>query len=169
MKKILFSVALILAMFMPLMVKAEDKVNVYVFVGRECAYCARLEEYLNTIKEEKNLNVIYYETWYNSTNLQGLKKAADYYKIEESKQTSVPLMVIGSRHFSGYADYMNPDIERAIDDYNGDDQSIVLLVADLVGLPSIHGSNISNSAVAVVFILIVLGGVFLFAAPKKKV
>ena len=52
MKKILFSVALILAMFMPLMVKAEDKVNVYVFVGRDCAYCARLEEYLNTIKEE---------------------------------------------------------------------------------------------------------------------
>lgn len=169
MKKILFSIALILAMFMPLMVKAEDKVNVYVFVGRDCAYCARLEEYLNTIKEEKNLNVIYYETWYNSINADGLRKVEDYYKVDQTEKGKVPFMIIGEKVVSGYADYMNPEIERAIDNYNGDDQNLVLLVADLVGLPSIHGSNISNSAVAVVFILIVLGGVFLFAAPKKKV
>jgi glutaredoxin/uncharacterized membrane protein YtjA (UPF0391 family) len=165
MKKILFSLILVLTIFMPLIVKAEDKINVYAFVSKTCPACAKLENHLNTIKEDQNLNIIYYEVA-NTNNEKVLVEAGNYYKID--RIGSVPLMIIGDKHFSGYAENMNPEILLAIEEYQGDDQNIVELVAGLSGSSSIHG-NTNNSAIAVIFIFIVLAGVFLFAAPKKKI
>ena len=92
--------------------KAPNTVNMYVFYGDGCPHCAELEEYIKSnLKKDARvkdfINVVYYETWYDTTNQQFLSAVGQ--ELEVSVR-GVPFIVIGSDYFEGYGSQMNDSI-----------------------------------------------------------
>lgn len=160
MKKLLVMFVLML-LALPININASEKVNVYAFVGNGCPHCAELEEYLDDVKDKFNINVIYYEVWYNKINAEVLDVVQKHYKVAES----VPFMIIGEENFQGYAPYMNESIENAIANYEQDDAELLEFVKDAVpGLP-----KTSPNYIILVVVSILIVGLYFFIKPKKKV
>ncbi|MCX8147245.1 MAG: hypothetical protein N3D84_02150, partial [Candidatus Woesearchaeota archaeon] len=62
-----------------------NKVDVYVFYGKGCPHCAKLESFLEDIKPtHPNLNIIMFEVYFNQTNREIMEKMAEAFgtKIE---------------------------------------------------------------------------------------
>lgn len=105
--------SLFLFMFIPNYISAlEQEVTIHVFHGDGCGYCALEKEFLQELANEyENLNIILYETWYDTTNAQLLELVGTALDVEI---TGVPFTIIGDYYFSGYADTMNEDIIEEI-------------------------------------------------------
>ena len=119
MKKI-FKLCLILAiLLLPLTVKAENKITLYLFHGDGCPHCAAEIEFLNGIKDKyDNLEIVKYEVWYNEENSEFLKKVKSSFDVDNSY---VPTTIIGDTLFTGYGDTSGGKIERAIKYYSKND------------------------------------------------
>jgi glutaredoxin len=157
--------AILLFMFVPNMVKAEDKVNIYVFYGRDCPHCAKEKTFLASIKDEYNLNIMYYETWYNKTNLEIFEEVG---KIFDENTTSVPFTIIGDKTFVGYSEFMDGEIRSAIRTYTKDNDELVALVQDAIADGTAGDNTTTNRYVVLGFFgAIVVAGVVMFL-PKKK-
>ncbi len=91
---------------------SNNTVEINAFVSVTCPHCAKLEEYLNEIKDDyPYLKVNIYEVTQNEENRQLLMKMAQDYGISVQ---AVPTYFIGGQHFVGYAPSMNQDIIDAI-------------------------------------------------------
>jgi thiol-disulfide isomerase/thioredoxin len=99
--KIIF-LTLALFFLFPLVGKTiENKVNVYVFYGRDCPHCKVLLADLETIKQEKSYIQIYkYEVTYNYNNANLFDKVASQLGASSG---GVPFTVIGTKYFVGYS------------------------------------------------------------------
>lgn len=124
MKKIMvFLIAL--TILLPFNIKAQDKVNVYVFHGRECPHCAAAIKYIKSVETKYNLDVFYYEVWHNTDNYDIMKDV----KINFGDSgIGVPYIVIGEKTFTGFADYTKNDLVRAFDSYTADNKDFVTLL-----------------------------------------
>ena len=47
---------------------AKEKVNMYLFYGRECPHCEQLIEKLEYLKKQYPIKVYMYEIWHNQKN-----------------------------------------------------------------------------------------------------
>lgn len=115
--KIIF-LTLALFFLFPLVGKTiENKVNVYVFYGRDCPHCKVLLADLETIKQEKSYIQIYkYEVTYNYNNANLFDKVASQLGASSG---GVPFTVIGTKYFVGYSTAQTkPLIEYAIKIYS---------------------------------------------------
>ena len=83
-------------LILPFTVLAEEnqKVNVYFFYGDGCSYCAQAEEFFDSIEDEygDHYNLVMYETWNNSDNVDLMNEVADLRKEEPE---GVPYIIIG--------------------------------------------------------------------------
>ena len=119
MKKIIRLCLLLVILLFPLMVKAENKVTLYLFHGDGCPHCAEEIKYLNGIKGKyKNLEIVKYEVWYNEENSEFLKSVKSAFGVDNSY---VPATIIGDTLIMGYSDNTGPKIERAIKYYSEND------------------------------------------------
>lgn len=117
----------------------EQEVTVYLFYGEGCPHCADEKVFLAQLQEEyDNLNVVLYETWYNSNNLELANIVRDKIGIESA---SVPLTIIGDYYFIGYADYMNDDIIKNIENQGMNGQ--IDLIEHILNDESIEGLDFS--------------------------
>ena len=83
-----------------------------LFYGRGCPHCAARQEYLGTLHGRfPQLHVRAYEVYFNGANARLFERIADAYKFEIE---GVPTAFLGDRVFSGYAEDMQPAIERQI-------------------------------------------------------
>lgn len=90
----------------------EEEVNIHVFYGDGCGYCALEKEFLQElVNEYDNLNVILYEVWYDTSNYSLLEKVTETLGTELS---GVPFTVIGDYFFSGYSSSMDSTIIQEI-------------------------------------------------------
>ena len=113
-KKILF-LFIFLFTFIP-NIKAEEKVNLYLFYGDGCPHCAKEKELLNNLqKEYDNLEINTYEVWYDEDNNILLDKVKNAFK-NDSKY--VPFTVIGTKVYVGFNDNIASQIETAIAYYS---------------------------------------------------
>jgi len=115
--KIIF-LTLALFFLFPLVGKTiENKVNIYVFYGRDCPHCKVLLADLETIKQEKPYVQIYkYEVTYNYNNANLFDKVASQLGASSG---GVPFTVIGTKYFVGYSTAQTkPLIEYAIKIYS---------------------------------------------------
>ena len=114
--KIIF-LTLALFFLFPLVGKTiENKVNVYVFYGRDCPHCKVLLADLETIKQEKPYIQIYKYEVSNFNNGNLFNKVAS--KLGASSG-GVPFTVIGTKYFVGYSTAQTkPLIEYAIKIYS---------------------------------------------------
>ena len=121
MKKIIISLIAFTFLFIP-NVNAEDKIDIYLFYGDGCTHCAHEEEYLEDLqKENKDIEVHLYETWYNEENQILSTRVKNALGIENS---GVPFTVIGNTGMVGFGTNTKYQIENLIKHYD-DDISIV--------------------------------------------
>ena len=117
MKKI-FSLLLILVLFVPVMVRAEDTedtpevisankepVNLYIFRSDTCGYCKALMEWLNSddIQEKYGayFKIVDFEVSGSQDNTKLMQKVKDYFKVTSQ---GVPYIVIGKYDYpDGFA------------------------------------------------------------------
>ena len=100
----------------------DNKINLYLFHGAECPHCMEERNWLDTIKEKykDNLNIYYYEVWHNSSNKQIMENVCSDLDIE---CRSVPLTVVGDKHFSGFSEAAASRIENIINEFIASDNT----------------------------------------------
>ena len=117
MKKLSFLVIAMLMLLIPFTVKADKKVNVYLFRGEGCPHCEEaIEWFNNTLSKDEEYSKYYkfidYEVWYDQDNSELMDKVAKELGTEAS---GVPFIVIGDKYFSGFSASASPDqIKNAI-------------------------------------------------------
>jgi cytochrome c biogenesis protein CcdA/thiol-disulfide isomerase/thioredoxin len=83
-----------------------------LFYGRGCPHCAAMRDYLGTLHERyPQLRVRAYEVYFDGANARLFERMADAYRFEIE---GVPTAFLGDRVISGYAEDMQPEIERQI-------------------------------------------------------
>jgi cytochrome c biogenesis protein CcdA/glutaredoxin len=86
--------------------------DLVLFYGRGCPHCAAMRDYLATLKDRHpQLRVQAYEVYFDGANARLFERMADAYKF---KIEGVPTAFLGDAVFSGYAETMQPAIERQI-------------------------------------------------------
>lgn len=117
MKKILV-IIMLLMLFNIYSVSAKERVNLYLFHGRECPHCNEEIKYLNKIaKKYKNVNIKYYEVWHNKNNNELMNSVKNSFDINSK---GVPLTIIGHYKFLGFSENTKKQIKQAIEDCSYD-------------------------------------------------
>ena len=112
-KKILFLLTLFLVL--PFTKVNAEELTIDFFYGNGCPYCAKENKDLNVLKYQlgDNLNIRKYEVWENDKNLELLTSTR---KALNDNKDSVPFLVVGDKHFTGFNDDIAKDIKQAIFD-----------------------------------------------------
>lgn len=153
--------SLIVLVLMPLTVFAGDKekINVYIYKGETCGYCAKALEFFKGLDEEYQsyFNLVEKEVWYDEDNAAEMKKVAAYFNEEVS---GVPYIIIGEETFQGFSEEeYGEKIKAAIKaGYENTDGSYVDAVAEAIGGETIKSDD-NNAAVTIIVIFAVVAGV----------
>ena len=94
------------------------KVNVYMFRGEGCGYCAKALSWFEEIEptEGQYYELITYEVWNDEDNKALMVKVANYLGEDNS---SVPYIIIGKKSFQGFSDESKtPILEQIHAEYN---------------------------------------------------
>ena len=97
--------------------KIEDnKVNLYLFYGRECPHCEKERKWLKKIKKDykDSLNIYEFEVWHNKDNLKMMNEVGEQFDYVPE---GVPFTIIGDTYFSGYSDTISSKMENKIKHY----------------------------------------------------
>ncbi len=91
----------------------KQKINAYMFWGDGCPHCENAHSFFKTIakKYESCYQLVDFEVWTNDKHVPLQKKVSKYFKANE---LGVPLIVIGDKHFAGYAESFNEEIIQAL-------------------------------------------------------
>lgn len=160
MKKIKgFLLTFAVLLLIPLNVFAEEKINVYIFKGDGCGYCAKALTFFEGLSDEYKsyFNLVEKEVWNNSDNAALMEKVADYFNEDAD---GVPYIIIGENSFQGfdeqqYGDAIKTAIKSGYENVDGNYRDVVA---------SISGGEIStdkdnNSAVTIIVIIAAIAGV----------
>ena len=131
-------------------VKEEDnKINLYLFHGKECPHCAEEKVWLEDIKDKYNdeMNFYYYEVWYDKENAKLLDQVIKEFNI---KKAGVPVTVIGEKYYVGYSKSTASSIENVIKSYLEDDNE----KENNIVLPIIGEVNIKNVSIPLVAVIL---------------
>lgn len=100
-KKLVLCLILTIIIFFSASIRIEAKeVNVYMFYGKTCPHCEDAYEYLNSVKEKYDLNIIRYEVWFDQENQEKMKEIAEFLDVNV---TGVPFTIINNTPIFGYA------------------------------------------------------------------
>lgn len=101
MKKIFNLLVLIFLSFMLFITKTYAKeANVYVFYGKTCPHCHEAIEYLDSINDKYDINIIKYEVWYNDNNKKTMDNIAKYLDFNVK---GVPFVIIDNTPIVGFS------------------------------------------------------------------
>ncbi len=89
----------------------EEVVDVIYFYGIGCPHCAKLELFLDDIKDDYNLNIIDYEVYQNQSNRELATRLAEEYG---DSFRGVPMSFIGDKVFVGFSNKIGEEIESKI-------------------------------------------------------
>lgn len=154
-------VTLSLIILIPFNVAAREKINVYLFKGATCGYCAAFLEYVDNLDEEyKNyFNLVEYEVWNDATNNKNMKKVARYFN---DNLKGVPYIVIGNKRLNGFDENINgeefkEDVKEAY--YNDNYEDIVYKVLNTK----------SNDTVFIIVLgAVILGGIIFVILMSRE-
>lgn len=129
--------------------KDENKVNLYLFHSADCSHCAAEIKWLKEIEENYKdyLNVYKYEVTYDEVNSKLMDEVTARLNITSS---SVPLTIIGEKHFSGYSDTTASLIESEIKEYAELENNPNEVKIPLLG-------NVNMKKVSIPLVAVVLG------------
>lgn len=95
-------------------VKEDNKVNIYFFLGNGCPHCEEEFKFFESIKEKygKYYNLYTFETWYNEENAKLVQTFAE---SMGDKIKGVPYTIIGEKSFSGFGESSKNNFISAIE------------------------------------------------------
>jgi len=125
----------------------ENKVNLYLFHGDGCPHCKEEKAWLETIKEkyQDNLNIYYFEVWYDSDNAKLMEIAKERFSVSKN---GVPLTIIGDKYYLGYSEVVGSSIENKIKEYIGEEKN------DNIKIPIIGEVNIKDVSIPLVAVIL---------------
>lgn len=168
-KYLLLTVAVLLLMPLSVFADGKEKINVYLFKGDGCGFCAKALTFFNGLDEEYQsyFNLVEKEVWHDEDNAALMEEVAAYFG---EKVTGVPYIVIGEKSFNGYNAKFDNDIKKAIKtSYENTDNSYVDVVAS-VSNKSLSSNNGDNTAITIIVILAVVAGIgFLIYMAREDV
>lgn len=125
----------------------KDKVNLYLFYGKECPHCEEERAWLKEIKKKykENINIYYYEVWHNDDNVKIMNEVKDELSIEIN---GVPLTIIGDKYFVGYSKTIASSIEKKINKF------LKIENNNKMNLPIIGKVNIKKVSIPLVAIIL---------------
>ena len=128
----------------------ENKINLYLFHGRDCPHCAEEKVWLETIKDKysDSVNFYYYEVWYDVANAKLMDKVLSRFNI---KRSGVPLTVIGEKYYVGFSKSTASSIENVIESYLVNDQESK---EDSRYIPIIGDVNIKDVSIPLVAVIL---------------
>lgn len=101
----------------------DNQIPIYMFRGKGCVHCQDFLQYVSDTLVKQygdKFKLITFETWYDTKNSGLLDKVINFFGEEKS---AVPFIIIGDKHFLGYASSLNSEIENAINTlYNSKDR-----------------------------------------------
>lgn len=144
----------------------KDPINVYIFKGDGCGYCAAALEFFESIEDDygKYFDLVEYEVWYNEDNAKLMTDVASYFGEEIG---GVPYIVIGDKTFQGYAESYNEDIKSAIKNaYDAKDYVDAIKAVNDGEIPKVDAkednSDDSNKTTIIIIAVALVGFVALF-------
>ena len=159
MKKIKgFLLTIAVLVLMPLNVFASEKINVYIFKGDGCGYCAKALTFFEGLSDEYQnyFNLVEKEVWYDDNNAALMQKVADYFNEDVN---GVPYIVIGEKTFQGFdeSQYGN-EIKNAIKTgYENTDGTYKDVVAAIAG-GEVKTDEDNNTSVTIIVIIAAAAG-----------
>jgi glutaredoxin len=146
---------------MPLAVFASDneKINVYIFRGEGCQYCARALAFFEGLDDEYQsyFNLVEREVWYDTDNATLMQTVADYFG---DTVNGVPYIIIGDKTFNGYASDYDDEIKEAIKTaYENVDGTYEDIVGPILDGAEVTKKSNDNSAITVIVILVTIAGI----------
>ena len=133
-------------------VKVEkDKINLYLFYGKECPHCEEERAWLKKIKKDykKYLNVYEFEVWHNKENKTKMEEIKAEFGEEKS---GVPFTIIGDNEYVGYSEALSSMLEEIIKEYSGLESNPNNIKLPLLG--TVNMTSVSLPLVALVLGLI---------------
>ena len=155
-KNLLVTIAVLL--LIPFNVFAGEKINVYIFKGDGCGYCANALSFFEGLNDEYKsyFNLVEKEVWYDEDNSELMEDVSAYFG---ENVTGVPYIVIGEKSFQGYTAEFDSDIKVAIKaGYENEDGSYKDVIETVLKEPTVKKDK-DNSAVTIIIILAVFAGI----------
>lgn len=140
-KLLIFFLFGILALPLTVNAKEKSKINVYLFKGEGCGYCANALEFFESIENEygKYFNLVEYEVWYNQENAELMDKVEDYL---DTKITGVPFIIVGNDTYPGFIYEWGENITNSIiDEYNKEESNRIDIIKNILGEETKKTSN----------------------------
>ena len=162
MKKLKFLfVMLIGILLVPCTVLAKDKkpVNVYFFYGNGCPHCAEAEEFFDSIEDElgDKFDIVSYETWYDTDNVDLMNEVAD---IRKEEPQGVPYIIIGNQSWDGYtSSYDDEIIDKIQSEYEKDTDSRYDVMTYVESVNGKKEDNYASDIAVVIAIVLVVAGI----------
>lgn len=137
---------------------SKEKINVYIFKGEGCGFCAKALTFLNGLDAEYQsyFTLVEKEVWKDENNAADMQKVANYFN-ENVK--GVPYIIIGDKTFQGFdEEEYGEDIKKAIkESYENADGKYQDIVASILDNKPLKKDN--NSAVTIIVIVAAIAGI----------
>lgn len=147
-------------------VTEKSEVNVYVFRGEGCGFCAKALSFFEEIEEEygKYFNLVTYEVWNDTENAELMNQMAEY--LGENI-TGVPFIIVGEKTFPGFDESWGEEIKSEImSQYDMAEEERTDLIENMLAGIELEKEN-SDLFVAIVS-LVVIAGVVVFVIYARK-
>jgi len=149
MKYVKYIVFIIVSLFIVFPAYASDEVDIYLFYGETCPHCEAEMEYLNTIEDEYNINLIKYEIWNNNKNAALMRLVAEKYGVTVR---GVPFTIIGNNVLTGFGEDTPNLIIEAIEKYDFSEESIIGKIIKGENTEEEKGSEVVSNTIKIPFI-----------------
>ena len=141
----------------------ESLPNIYLFRGDGCPYCNELIQFIDSIIDDYQVNVVVYEVKDNKDNWNFYKKVGKEFDFTPS---GYPYLVVGEETFDGYASSDDEDIKTAIEELQNSEEPYDV-VKELENTPVDDESNDKAVIVIILCAVIVMGGYLIFKIKNK--
>lgn len=141
----------------------ESLPNIYLFRGDGCPYCNELIQFIDSIIDDYQVNVVVYEVKDNKDNWNFYKKVGKEFDFTPS---GYPYLVVGEETFDGYASSDDEDIKTAIEELQNSEEPYDV-VKELENTPVDDESNDKAVIVIILCAAIVMGGYLIFKIKNK--
>lgn len=165
---------LLFALVIPFSVNAEEttsensKINVYIFRGEGCDFCASALSFFDSIEEEygQYYNLVTYEVWKDVENAELLNQVAEYLNTTIK---GVPFIIIGDKTYPGFQEAWGEEIKQDIvNEYNKSVEERTDIVENVKNGVEPDKSS-TNTIISIISILFIIGIIaFIVFARKEK-